>query len=459
MHRRAPWSIPSVIGVIGLVAPTVTFADNFFNLDDLRQIADLLGRVPCESSCEHDKWSFRRVAFPSDRYAAEHPEEKLFLVTADKEQCGSAGCPAAYFILSPSSLIRIKEGFAVGRHPARMLSSAEIPGPSLRSNYAQVPLMPASGQAEGATSQAAGAPDLVPSEVKVTVQSITPGQAIRVSWTMTNIGDGRAKASATGLRLKPVGAVDGASDITLVREVPTPAIDAGRSIEMQGDVKSAAATPAGQYTVVVVADNSNPSTLGQKNSKNDYAQSSEVMVNCRGAISLGRPLVAAMKPVAGSGFVDPAYATTEAREHLGTDYQAVGGSCVYAMRDGTVEKNETASADPMAAVLIVKHTDGSKAFYGHIESARTVGSEVARGVLLGTVRRPTTAYPGFASHLHYGEWAPPTDQSLQDQKEYDKACLYTEKGTWGWGRAPLGTTSEQILKCGWVDAYAGEVYR
>ncbi len=129
MIRRTPSVLPFLIGAVGLIASTASVADNFFNLDDLRQIADLLGRVSCEKSCENDRWSLRRVPFPSDRYAAEHPNEKLFLVTADKERCGSAGCPAAYLLRSPSSLIRVKEGFAVGLHPARMLSSTEIPAP------------------------------------------------------------------------------------------------------------------------------------------------------------------------------------------------------------------------------------------------------------------------------------------------------------------------------------------
>ncbi|QLQ26103.1 MAG: peptidoglycan DD-metalloendopeptidase family protein [Dechloromonas sp.] len=123
---------------------------------------------------------------------------------------------------------------------------------------------------------------------------------------------------------------------------------------------------------------------------------------------------------------------------------------MYAVRDGKVVENTIAN-DPMRAVVTIEHADGSKAIYGHIESSVGFGNSVTRGTLLGTVRHPTKDFPGFSSHLHLGEWTKPSDKSLQDKKEYDKACVNTERGPIGWGRAPLGTTREQILKCGWVD--------
>ncbi|MEQ1741606.1 MAG: SUMF1/EgtB/PvdO family nonheme iron enzyme [Candidatus Nitrotoga sp.] len=296
-------------------------------------------------------------------------------------------------------------------------------------------------------SIAAGSPDLVPDEVRVSTPSTTLGQTIRVSWTMANKGDGDAKASVTGLRLRPVG---GGYDITLIREVATLQIDAGRSINVQYNVAVPADAPAGRYFVLVIADNSNPSALGTTDSSNDYAQSGEVTMNCQSVISTGRPLVAVMEPVPESGFVDPGYARTEAREHVGTDYRAAGGSCVFAVREGEVESNSTSNADPMQAVLTIKHGDGSRAYYGHIESSLGAGSKVGRGALLGTVRQPTTK---FASHLHYGEWEQPSDdKSIKDPtSDCEKASWATKPSDWGWGRVPLGTTREHILKCGWID--------
>ncbi len=184
------------------------------------------------------------------------------------------------------------------------------------------------------------------------------------------------------------------------------------------------------------------------------AQAVDLAASCETSTTIGRPLVSEMEPVLGGGFVDPDYARTERREHLGTDYRAKGGTCVYAVREGQVESNSTSDADPMAAALIVKHSDGSRAVYGHIDSSRQVGSKISRGSNIGKVRNPTESFPSFSSHLHYGEQTQPTDQSLLVESSYDAACWHTKKGLWGWGRAPLGTTLEQILKCGWIDTGA-----
>ena len=105
----------------------------------------------------------------------------------------------------------------------------------------------------------------------------------------------------------------------------------------------------------------------------------------------------------------------------------------------------------MEAVLIIKYSDGSKGMYGHIDSSLSVGSDVSRGTLLGMVRVPTER---FASHFHYGEWQPPKDKSVQEKRDFETACLYPALGSWGWGRAPLGTSVDQVLKCGWIDVAA-----
>ena len=205
-------------------------------------------------------------------------------------------------------------------------------------------------------SIAAGSPDLVPSEVKVSTASITSGQTIRVSWTMANKGDGDAKASVTGLRLKAVwgGSLKTSCAgpyITLVREIATDMITAGGWISAQYDVAVPADAPAGGYVVEVVADNSNPSTLGQKDTGNDYAQSGEVTVSSQSASSTGRPLMADMELVPEGAFADPRYPLPldeKSREHAGTDYRAAGGSCVFAVREGEVESesNRTLNSRP-----------------------------------------------------------------------------------------------------------------
>lgn len=304
---------------------------------------------------------------------------------------------------------------------------------------------------------AAGSPDLVPGEVKVTPTSIMPGQTIRVSWTMANKGDGDAKESVTGLRLKAVWAGSlktgcAGSYITLVREIATDSIEAGRSISAQyDDVPVPADAPSGGYVVVVVADNSKSSTLGQKDVKNDFAQSDEVTLIGQSAISTGRPLMADMELVPEGAFADPRYplGQKDPKEHVGTDYRAAGGNCVFAVREGEVESNATSTVDPMAAVLTIKHSDGSRAYYGHIESSLGKGSKVARGALLGTVRSHA---PGFDSHLHYGEWAQPSDISIKNpETDCENKPWVTKAGNWGWGRVPLGTERWQMLKCGWID--------
>ena len=300
----------------------------------------------------------------------------------------------------------------------------------------------------------AGKPDLTPSAVKAATSTLTAGDTVAVSWTMTNKGVGPARASMTGIRLRPASAADASADITLVREIATSPIDSGRSINQRYDVTMPPVTPAGRYAFLVIADNVASSGLGQTISSNDFAMSGEITIACQKSNSVQRPLVGAMELVVGGGFVDPGYALTEHREHLGTDYRATGGRCVYAMRDGKVTTNETGNADPMAAVLIVTHADGSKAVYGHIESSLGIGSKVTQGTNVGTVRLRTSSYPNFASHLHFAEQTPPTDKLLQTDKEFDKACVNTASGKWGWGRAPLGTTRDQILKCGWIDTAA-----
>lgn len=305
-----------------------------------------------------------------------------------------------------------------------------------------------------ASTASAGKPDLTPSAVKAAISTLTAGDTVAVSWTMTNKGVVPARASMTGIRLRPASAADASADITLVREIATSPIDSGRSINQRYDVTMPPVTPAGRYAFLVIADNVASSGLGQTISSNDFAMSGEITIACQKSNSVQRPLVGTMELVVGGGFVDPGYALTEHREHLGTDYRATGGRCVYAMRDGKVTTNETGNADPMAAVLIVTHADGSKAVYGHIESSLGIGSKVTQGTNVGTVRRRTSSYPNFASHLHFGEQTPPTDKLLQTDKEFDKACVNTASGKWGWGRAPLGTTRDQILKCGWIDTTA-----
>jgi hypothetical protein len=154
-------------------------------------------------------------------------------------------------------------------------------------------------------SDAASLPDLIPSEVKVNTRAITGGDTISVAWKMVNKGDLETKASVTGLRLRLVGATDASADIALVQKIPTPALAPGKSVDMQ--LKVTAPAVSGKYQFLVIADNAKESILGQKDTKNDYAMSDAVSINCKAYISLDQPLVGDMEIVDGGGFADPRY--------------------------------------------------------------------------------------------------------------------------------------------------------
>lgn len=116
-------------------------------------------------------------------------------------------------------------------------------------------------------------PDLVPSALSVSPSSVQPGAVVNVSWTMTNSGNGNALASQTGIRLLPASTSGFGSSANNLVNVPIGALAAGGSTNQNQAITIPAATAPGSYVIVVVADNTNPSVLGQSNTGNDFARS------------------------------------------------------------------------------------------------------------------------------------------------------------------------------------------
>jgi murein DD-endopeptidase MepM/ murein hydrolase activator NlpD len=87
--------------------------------------------------------------------------------------------------------------------------------------------------------------------------------------------------------------------------------------------------------------------------------------------------------------------------HTGEDWYALGadtaGAGVYAIADGEVVY---AGANYPGRVIIVRHADDLYSMYGHLDPALnvSVGQQVARGELLGTVLRRGDKTP---NHLHF----------------------------------------------------------
>lgn len=117
-------------------------------------------------------------------------------------------------------------------------------------------------------------PDLVPSAVSVSPASVLPGAQVNVSWTITNSGNGNAAASSTGIRLLSAATSGNGSSANNLINVPTGALAAGSSANQSQAITIPADTAPGSYVVVVVADNTTPSSLGQSNVANDFSRSS-----------------------------------------------------------------------------------------------------------------------------------------------------------------------------------------
>lgn len=165
-------------------------------------------------------------------------------------------------------------------------------------------------------------------------------------------------------------------------------------------------------------------------------------VTAAGLISLGMvtagiaqtlQLPVGPRPVS-SGFFDPNYPPTQARQHLGTDFTAPVGTAVYSPVDGTIVTNATGAADVMEAYLVIRSRGGPEHVLGHIASALQAGASIRVGQQVGTVR----AWPGqpSRSHVHWGINRLGIAQAMS--------------GGWGWGRAPVTATRSQAQVKGWI---------
>jgi murein DD-endopeptidase MepM/ murein hydrolase activator NlpD len=132
--------------------------------------------------------------------------------------------------------------------------------------------------------------------------------------------------------------------------------------------------------------------------------------------------------------MNPAYAQSENRQHLGTDYRAASGTPVYAAATGRVQYNTTSLNNPYNSQVTVQQTSGSQFVYGHIYSTTTPGSNVRQGNYIGYVQPANPSQPAYNPHLHVG---------INGQGN---------AGQSGWGRAPATTTPAQARQNGWVDA-------
>lgn len=153
-----------------------------------------------------------------------------------------------------------------------------------------------------------------------------------------------------------------------------------------------------------------------------------------------KPLAGTLTVVNEGAFFDPKYNNGVSEklwaQHLGTDYKASGGTAVYAISDGIVTWTSASSADPYNAAVIVEQIDGAQIVYGHITSSLKVGDKVKKGNEIGTVRYTDSAY-GYYAHLHMGY--------------NSKKGAALPSGKWGWGRAPVSATKEEVIARGWVD--------
>ena len=140
----------------------------------------------------------------------------------------------------------------------------------------------------------------------------------------------------------------------------------------------------------------------------------------------------------------PKYHGKFGSEHAGSDYCRAGGTPVFAICPGVVEKNYTGHSDYSLKLLIVRHWYEDIIFwghYGHISSSRNEGETVQGGSKIGEI----VYMKGHSSHLHFG---------INVFKMY---TIYPDKDSkgrkYGWGRTPVGISPDSV---GWRDP--GKVY-
>ncbi len=118
-------------------------------------------------------------------------------------------------------------------------------------------------------------PDLVPTSVSLSQNSVSPGFYISVSVTIANQGTATAGATTTTLRLNTSATTTSATD-TRLTDIPTPSINAGGSTTVTASVLMPSGTAIGAYYIWAVADNY--SAITQSNVSNDYGHSAVMSV-------------------------------------------------------------------------------------------------------------------------------------------------------------------------------------
>lgn len=145
-----------------------------------------------------------------------------------------------------------------------------------------------SGQFSFTVTGTSGQPNLVPQNVTVSSYSVQAGNQVTINWTIANTGGANCAASVTGLRLGQSPTTHPTSDPALNNSFPTPAINAGLSVQQSTTVTIPANTAAGTYYAWVIADNVANSTLHQASTTDDYAHSPAITVGS-GPSMLGEP--------------------------------------------------------------------------------------------------------------------------------------------------------------------------
>ena len=121
-------------------------------------------------------------------------------------------------------------------------------------------------------------PDLVPTDVALSATSVAPGGTVRISWAITNTGPGAAPASITGVRILPSSDTGNGGAANTVANVPAAAIPAGGWLSQEYTLAVPPGTAAGSYVIVIVADNSAPSSLNQLDVTNDFRRSGPLTI-------------------------------------------------------------------------------------------------------------------------------------------------------------------------------------
>ncbi len=161
--------------------------------------------------------------------------------------------------------------------------------------------------------------------------------------------------------------------------------------------------------------------------------------HAQAAPDIAVPVAAASFSVA-TEFYDPRYppAWDPPAQHLGLDIPAPAGSAVLSPVTGKVIINKTKRGDPFREYLVIRSDHGgNEHVLGHIASDLRPGTRVALGDPVGVV-----VVAGTGPHVHWGV------NALSVGGAIDVAT------GWGFGRAPVQSTSADAQQRGWLDPLA-----